>query len=155
MLFVMGLAPVVTGLCGALGLGDGCWLAQQMRHVSWHGFAQHDTIFPLFLFIAGVALFVLAAGSYSLALMAVFYWIVDVKMWRRWTFFLRVVGMNAITVYLLQRIVDIDAVARFFVGGVAGMLPAEWSAVLVAAGHLAVCWLVLLFLYRKNVFLKV
>jgi len=99
--------------------------------------------------------FVLVAGAYSLALFAVFYWIVDVKMWRRWTFFLRVVGMNAITVYLLQRIVDFDAVSKFFVGGVAGLLPSAWASVLVASGHLAVCWLVLWFLYRKGTFLKV
>ena len=358
MLFIMGLSTVVAGLCDALGFGGGCWLSQQMRHVPWHGFAQHDTIFPLFLFIAGVAFpfsyakmrergwstlricgkiawrafalvmlgmvynglfgkglgdvrwasvlariglgwafaallhvafqwrariawaaailvgywavmryavvpgapvgadpwsaewnfaayvdrlllpnplggpgadpegvlstfpaivtamlgmfagefvrwngdgretarhavggrkavamlaaasamlvaalvwsnwmpinkklwtssFVLAAGSYSLALFAVFYWIVDVRMWRGWTFPFRVVGMNAITIYLLQRIVDFDAVSRFFLGGLAGLVPSAWAKVLVAAGHLAVCWLVLWFLYRKNTFLKV
>ena len=99
--------------------------------------------------------FVLVAGSYSLALFAVFYWIVDVKLWRRWTFPLRVVGMNAITIYLLQRIVDFDALSRFFLGGVAGMLPQDFGAALVAFGHLALCWLVLWFLYRKGVFLKV
>ena len=99
--------------------------------------------------------FVLVAGAYSLALFAVFYWIVDVKMWRRWTFFFRVVGMNAITVYMLQRIVDFDGVSKFFVGGVAGLLPSAWSGVLVATGHLAACWLVLWFLYRKNAFFKV
>ena len=76
-------------------------------------------------------------------------------MWRGWTFPLRVVGMNAIMVYLLQRIVDFDAVSKFFVGGVAGLLSPAWAGVLVAAGHFAVCWLVLWFLYRKNVFLKV
>lgn len=347
MLFIMGLSTVVAGLCDALGFGDGCWLARQMRHVAWHGFAQHDTIFPLFLFIAGVAFpfsyakmrekgwstlricrkiawrafalvmlgmvynglftkgfgevrwasvlariglgwafaallyvafswrariawavavlvgywavmryavvpgvpvgadpwsvewnfaayvdrlllpnplgksgadpegilstfpaivtamlgmftgefvrmnggrkvvamfavaaamlvaalvwsqwmpinkklwtstFVLAAGSYSLALFAAFYWIVDVKMWRGWTFPLRVVGMNAITIYLLQRIVDFDAVSRFFVGGLAPLASSAWAKVVVAAGHLALCWLVLWFLYRKNTFLKV
>ena len=53
-------------------------------------------------------------------LFAAFYWIVDVKMWRGWTFPLRVVDMNAITIYLLQRIVDFDAVSRSFVGGLVG-----------------------------------
>ena len=360
MLFIMGLSSLVAHMCAAFGAG-GCWLALQMRHVQWHGFAQHDTIFPLFLFIAGVAFpfsyakmrergwttarisgklvyrgfmlvllgmtynglltkgfgevrwasvlgriglgwmfaaflymafacrtriaiaagilvgywavmrfvavpgapagadpwsvewnfaayvdrqllpnplgksgadpegimstfpaivtamlgmftgefvrwrrergignreqgvrsgngkvvamiavaaamlvvglvwsnwmpvnkklwtstFVLVAGAYSLALFAAFYWIVDVKMWRGWTFPLRVVGMNAITIYLLQRIVDFDAVSRFFLGGVAVLLPQNFGAALVALGHLAVCWLVLLFLYRKGVFLKV
>ena len=56
---------------------------------------------------------------------------------------------------LLQRIVDFDGVSKFFVGGVAGLLPSAWSGVLVATGHLAACWLVLWFLYRKNAFFKV
>ena len=351
MLFIMGLSVVITSLCNAFGLGDGCWLARQMRHVAWHGFAHHDTIFPLFLFIAGVAFpfsyvkmrekgwatarisakliyrglmlvllgmiyngllnkgfgevrwasvlgriglswmfaaflyvvfscrtriaiavgllfgywaimrfipvpgapagadpwspewnlaayvdrlllpnplgksgadpegilstfpaivtamlgmftgefvrmkggmtgvgkvvvmfaaavvmlvvgfvwsnwmpinkklwtstFVLVAGAYSLAIFAAFYWIVDVKMWRGWTFPLRVVGMNAITIYLLQRVVDFDSISRFFFGGVAGLLPQLFGAALIASGHLALCWLILWFLYRKNVFLKV
>lgn len=32
------------------------WLAGQLEHPEWHGFAFYDLIFPLFLFIAGVAL---------------------------------------------------------------------------------------------------
>ncbi|MBR2584906.1 MAG: DUF5009 domain-containing protein [Thermoguttaceae bacterium] len=31
------------------------WIAGQMDHVDWHGFAHHDSIFPTFLFIAGCA----------------------------------------------------------------------------------------------------
>ena len=60
MLFIMGLATFIAHLCAAVGAWNS-WLAQQMRHVQWHGFAQHDTIFPLFLFIAG------ASWPYSLA----------------------------------------------------------------------------------------
>lgn len=54
MFFITGGATLVLGVCGALGCGDG-WLAAQMRHVEWAGLAQHDTIFPLFLFLAGVS----------------------------------------------------------------------------------------------------
>lgn len=32
------------------------WLAAQMVHEEWHGFTLYDLIFPLFLFIAGVAM---------------------------------------------------------------------------------------------------
>jgi predicted acyltransferase len=32
------------------------WLSQQMVHAEWHGFTLYDLIFPLFLFIAGVAM---------------------------------------------------------------------------------------------------
>jgi predicted acyltransferase len=32
------------------------WLSGQLGHPEWHGFALYDLIFPLFLFIAGVAM---------------------------------------------------------------------------------------------------
>ena len=32
------------------------WLAGQMHHAPWIGFTFYDLIFPLFLFIAGVAM---------------------------------------------------------------------------------------------------
>jgi len=54
MFFITGGAAFISGVCTALGLGGG-WLASQMRHVPWAGLAHHDTIFPLFLFLAGVA----------------------------------------------------------------------------------------------------
>lgn len=54
MFFIMGGAGFIAGLCSALGCGNS-WLAQQMSHVPWTGIAHHDTIFPLFLFLAGVS----------------------------------------------------------------------------------------------------
>ena len=53
MFFITGGAVLVSGLCTALGFGEDCWLAVQMRHAEWVGFTQHDTIFPLFLFLSG------------------------------------------------------------------------------------------------------
>ena len=32
------------------------WASTQLEHVAWDGFRFYDTIFPLFLFIAGVAM---------------------------------------------------------------------------------------------------
>ena len=54
MFFITGGAGIIAGLCAAFGWGDG-WLARQMHHVPWAGLAHHDTIFPLFLFLAGVS----------------------------------------------------------------------------------------------------
>ena len=54
MFFITGGSVLVAGLCVMLGCGDG-WLASQMRHAKWIGFTHHDTIFPLFLFLAGVS----------------------------------------------------------------------------------------------------
>ena len=44
---------------------------------------------------------------------------------------------------------------NFFLGGTAGLLPEAWGAIVLAAGYIAVCWLLLYFLYRHKVFLKV
>ena len=60
MFFIMGFASFVSAVCVACGCGNG-WLARQMTHATWTGLTQHDTIFPLFLFIAG------ASWPYSLA----------------------------------------------------------------------------------------
>ena len=99
--------------------------------------------------------FVLAVGAFSVASFALFYYIIDVRGWRKWCFPFRVIGMNSITIYLLQRIMPISAINRFFLGGLAGMLPEAWSKVLFAFGYVAICYLILLFLYKKKVFLKV
>lgn len=99
--------------------------------------------------------FVLAAGAYSAAMLAVFHWIIDVRGWTRWTFFFKVIGMNSITIYMAQRIIGFRGVDKFLFGGVASLFPPAWGEVVLSAGYIAVCWLFLLFLYRKNVFLKV
>ena len=99
--------------------------------------------------------FVLVVGSYSFAMFALFYWIIDVKGWSKWCFFFQVIGMNSITIYMAQRFVGFDAASKFFLGGVAGLMPDLWGQLVLRLGYIAACWLFLYFLYRKNVFLKV
>ena len=99
--------------------------------------------------------FVLVVGAYSLAMFALFYWLIDVKGHSRWVLFFQIIGMNSITIYLLQRIVDMDGVSRFFLGSLAMLLPGTWGALLVQVGYVAASWLILYFLYNKKVFLKV
>ena len=55
MLFIMGFSAIIVGICTALGFEKDCFLCEQMRHVKWHGLAFMDTVFPLFLFIAGAS----------------------------------------------------------------------------------------------------
>jgi len=99
--------------------------------------------------------FVLAAASYSFFALAAFYWIIDVRGCRRWSFFFRVIGMNSITIYLLMRVVGFGSISRFFFSGFAGLCNADGSRFILAMGQVAVEWLVLLYLYRKQTFLRV
>ena len=56
MLWIIGGGSLIVGLAKALDWG---WLnvvAEQMEHVRWEGFHFEDLIFPLFMFISGVAI---------------------------------------------------------------------------------------------------
>jgi predicted acyltransferase len=99
--------------------------------------------------------FVCAVGSYSLIMMALFYYIIDVRGWQKWTFPFRIIGMNSITIYMVQRIVNFGGISRFFLGGIAGLCNEQWGAVINAAGFVMVGWLFLYFLYRQKIFLKI
>ena len=80
---------------------------------------------------------------------------IDVKGCWKWTFFFRVIGMISITIYMAQKIIPFRSISAFFLDGVGSHLPDVWAAVLIQIGYIVVCWLFLLFLYRKNLFLKV
>ena len=99
--------------------------------------------------------FTLVNGAASVALFALFYWIIDVRGHERWSFFFQVIGMNAITIYMAQKIIDFRSICTFFLGGLASKLGEHGGAILLAAGYIAVYWLFLYFLYKKKVFLKV
>lgn len=99
--------------------------------------------------------FTLVVGGYSVGLFAVFYWLVDVRRWWKRTLFFRVIGLNAITIYLLQRFVQIDQISKQLFGGLASLVPDGWTPVVLKTGYVAICWLFLLALHRKKVYLKV
>ncbi len=56
MIWIVGGREVVDAWAEATGAPALQTLAGQLRHVEWHGFSAWDLVFPLFLFIAGVAM---------------------------------------------------------------------------------------------------
>jgi predicted acyltransferase len=99
--------------------------------------------------------FVCVVGSYSLLMFALFYYIIDVKGFARWSFFFRVVGLNSITIYLAQQVIGFHRISDFFLSGIVAACPDVWGQLISVSGYVAVCWLFLYFLYRQRVFLKV
>lgn len=99
--------------------------------------------------------FVLVVASYSLLLFALFYYVIDILQWRRWTLFFTVIGMNSITIYLGQKFIRFAYTSEKLFGGLINLLPENSHAFLNAAGYITVCWLFLYILYRNRLFLKV
>jgi predicted acyltransferase len=57
MFWLLGGEHIVHALCAGAGAGTFAWaLNEQFEHVEWAGFHFYDFIFPLFLFLIGVAI---------------------------------------------------------------------------------------------------
>lgn len=104
--------------------------------------------------------FVLVAGGWSLLLLALFYYVVDVLRWRAWAVPFVWIGMNSITLYVLANLLRPRAVAQRLAGGsVKAWLDAHLGA---GAGNLVIAVLAALlviaiarFLHRRQIFLRV
>jgi predicted acyltransferase len=111
--------------------------------------------------------FVLYAAGWSLLILAAFWFLVQVRNYTRGTWVLLVFGTNAIAAYVLSEVMA-DCLENVRVGDHSSVL--HWTAVHIAAlmpsfpalGSLAysllyvlVCWLIVLPLYRKKIFIKI
>ena len=99
--------------------------------------------------------FVLVTSGLSMLALAVFFYVIDGRGWRRWSFPLQVIGANSILIYLAGHVIDFGYATNFFLGGLLGHLSEEAGAVLFWIGFLVVEWLFLWALYRRRIFLEV
>ncbi|MCU8020389.1 MULTISPECIES: transmembrane glucosamine N-acetyltransferase NagX [unclassified Shewanella] len=99
--------------------------------------------------------FVLVTSGWSMILLAVFYALVDVLKWQKTAFFFVVIGTNAIIIYLASSLVDWKYVAQSVFGGLVMALPESAQALAAVISLLAVQWLVLYWMYRRNIFVRI
>jgi len=98
--------------------------------------------------------YTLYANGWSMLLFALFYWIIDVRGYRKWAFPFTVVGLNAITIYVVQARFDFVHIANMFIDGIVTHAGAYYGKLFLGASVLLVEWLFLYFLYRQKIFLK-
>lgn len=99
--------------------------------------------------------FVLLAGGLSTVLMALFYMIIDVIKWQKWGFFFRVIGMNSIFVYLFVRFINVGGLSKALTGWISTFLSADVYQFINNIGAVTITWLLLYYMFRKNIFLRV
>jgi predicted acyltransferase len=112
-----------------------------------------DLSFPIIFRLWSSSYAMLVIGISSI-LLSLFYWIIDVKGYKKWAFPFVIVGLNSITIYLVAGLFDFGTIVNIFVHGFIEYL-GPFKPVLWALCILTVEWLFLYFLYRKNIFLKV
>ncbi|MCG2789572.1 MAG: DUF5009 domain-containing protein [Actinomycetia bacterium] len=98
--------------------------------------------------------YVLFAGGISLLLFGLFYWLIDYKGYKKWAFPFIVIGMNAITIYVVQALFDFGILVDILIHGFVGRM-GNFGEAFFFICMLAIKWLFLYFLYKKKIFLKV
>ena len=99
--------------------------------------------------------FVCYVGGLSLLLFSIFYLIIDVWGYKKWAFFFVVIGVNPITIYLTERIINFRSATKFLFGGFASIMPETWTPLIDGIGITVVAWVFLYFLYKKKIFMKI
>jgi predicted acyltransferase len=99
--------------------------------------------------------FVCFVGGLSLLLFSIFYLVIDVLEYKKWAFVFVVIGMNPITIYLTERIVNFGSATKFFFGGLTSLMPEAWTPLINGIGVTSIAWVFLYILYKKKIFLKI
>lgn len=99
--------------------------------------------------------FVLFAGGWSLLLLTIFYWVIDVMNFNRYAWILAVIGMNSILIYMAQSFVDFGHTSHALFIGITKYFSEPTQAVLEVIGYVIVQWFFFYFLYKKKIFLKI
>lgn len=98
--------------------------------------------------------FVLASSGVSYLLLALFYWVLDVKGRVAWAFPLKVIGMNAITAYVLSSVLRFPKIADSVLFGFAQYTGAYYGLI-TSIGGFGILYLLLWYMYRNRTFVKV
>ena len=94
----------------------------------------------------------LASAGWACLAFLLFYWLIDVRGYRRWAFPFVVIGVNALAIYMAGTLVPLHRIVGIFTAGMAASL-GPWGALFQAAAVLLVEWLILYWMYKRKVFL--
>ena len=172
------LPAIGTALMGTL---TGLWLrtrrshAAKVRELAWAAAASLALgylwafWFPLNKNL-WTSSYVLVAGGYSLALVALVYWAVEQKGWRTgWTWVWLVFGSNAIAAYMFSELLPgvllnihvtsgrtrTNVIGFVFEHVFARIPDAGWAAFAYSVSFTAVCFVPVWLLYRRRIFFRV
>jgi predicted acyltransferase len=98
---------------------------------------------------------VLYVGGLSLVLLALFFYVIDVRGVKRWAFFFSVIGMNSILIYMSGQFIRWRYTTEAFFEWLIDLVGEPYNALVFVVCLILIKWLFLYLLYRKNVFLRV
>ena len=153
-----------------LGLVAGRWLRSSAPRIPMRRLLAAGAIgvaSGLLLHVAGICPVVkriwtpswtLFSGGLCFFFLAAFCWLTEVRGWRKWTFPLTVIGMNSIAAYVIAHLWErfiVDSFRIHLGRSVFRVFGTGTEPLLQGLAVLLVYWLVLFWMYRRKLFLKV
>jgi predicted acyltransferase len=98
------------------------------------------------------------SAGWAALFLALFYWAIDVRGWRGWTLPFLVVGMNSIAMYVIVHVAEgytAEALRTHLGRGTFQMFGAVYEPILVGGASLLIFWLMLYWMYRRKIFIRI
>jgi predicted acyltransferase len=102
--------------------------------------------------------FTLFSGGWCFLILATLYLVIDVAGLRRWAFPLIVIGMNSIAIYCMSWMMEgfvLDAFRTHFGPNAALVFGEAYETLVSGSVVIVVFWLILYWMYRRNLFLRI
>jgi heparan-alpha-glucosaminide N-acetyltransferase len=102
--------------------------------------------------------YTLYSGGLVILMLAGFYALIEWKGWKRWSFPLLVIGANSIAIYVMSWTIEhfiSEALVRHFGTAPFAIAGPPFEPVLRGIGVLIVFWLILYWMYRRKIFLRI
>ena len=151
---------VLTGTFAGYILKDKEWTPQRklvglviiglsMVGIGWIWDIWHPVIKKLW-----TSSMVLVSSGYCFLLMALFYYVIDYKGWRKHTGWLKVYGMNSIVAYMLAMCVNFSCIGHSLFHGLEQYM-GDYYQVLITASNALIVYFILWWMYKRQIFLRV
>lgn len=153
-------STVLTGLFAGHILKNKEWMPQKklaylliiglsMVAIGWIWGIWHPVIKKIW-----TSSMVLVSSGYCFLLMALFYYIIDYKGWRRHTGWLKVYGMNSIMAYMLAMCMNFSCIGHSLFHGLEQYM-GNYYPILITLSNVSIVYFILYCLYKKQIFLRV
>lgn len=163
--FLPSLATMIFGLLAGELLRGAESARDRLRRLAAYGVAgialgavlHFAGVCPLVKRIWTPSWAIFSAGWAALFL-AFFFYVVDVRGWRRWTLPFLVVGMNSIAMYVIVHVAEgytAEALRTHLGKGTFQVFGAAYEPILVGGTSLLIFWLMLYWMYRRKIFIRI
>ena len=98
--------------------------------------------------------FVLFSSGICTLLLALFYWLIDVKGYTKWASPLKIIGVNAITAYVISHVLDFPNIAKQVLFGFEQYLGDYYNAFATLGGFLIIYFL-LWYMNKNKTYIKI